>query len=1327
MMKPIRLFFTAFACALFALPSFALDVQPKEIVLSTETEYVQLLVTHKVENQPPVDVTRHCNISIPAPLAISKTGLVRPEQDGEGYLEISHAGKTVQVPFRVSGMDSPLHPDYVRDVTPIVSRLGCNQGTCHGAKDGKNGFKLSLRGYDPIMDMRSFTDDLSGRRINRVAPDQSLLLLKASAGVPHEGGQLIKPDDLYYRVLRAWISDGAPLHLKSPKVQRIEMQPQNPVVQNIGDQQQMRVIAHFTDGSSRDVTVEAFIESGNQDIVTVDDPGLVLTLRRGEGPLLARYEGVYAATTLTVMGDRSGFVWEAPPVHNEIDKLVAAKWRRMKIRPSGLCSDAEFVRRVHLDLTGLPPTHDVVQKFIEDKSPPRDKRNVLIDSLIGSDDFVEYWSNKWADLLQVNRKFLAPEGARLFRDWIRGEVADNTPYDVFVRKILTAKGSNRENPAASYFKILRQPEDIMENTTHLFLATRFNCNKCHDHPFERWTQDQYYELAAYFARVGLKMDPESGKRQIGKTAVEAGKPLYEIVLDKPDGEVTHDRTKEVTAPAFPYPAGTGENAKAETSRREILAQWLTAPDNPYFASSFANRVWGYLLGTGIIEPIDDIRAGNPPTNPELLNWLTRELIDHKFDVRHLMRVICQSRTYQLSVAVNEWNADDETNFSHAKARRLPAEVLYDTIHRVLGASSRIPGVPPGTRAAALPDAGIKLPDGFLGNLGRPVRESACECERSSELQLGPVMALVSGPTLNDAISDPNNALLKLVQMETDDRKMVQQLFMRILNRPATEKEIAAADQLIRELEPEHKKLEQALADTGQRLEPDLARKEKIRQDKIGAAQKARDEYFATIREAEAAKDAAYQEKQEAAAKQLKQYEARLPELFTAWEEKHRGRQVEWVIWNAAEYGGSMKSTFTRQDDGSLLAQGNPGKGTYQLEGELPPGNYSALRLEVLTDKRLPKNGPGRAQNGNFVLSEFEVYAAAGTTEAGLQEIKSWPVGTATLDWTPNDHCKLKADDKQILLSLDGNDPTLTTEVEAAQGDYVFEIVGKSDKPQLTQLFWVTDKHAAPEEKYSVKVNVVNSKTWQTWRYVFNADARIKGLRFDPGITAGEVQIQSIRLRRGKLKGFSNVALANARADFSQTGYEVATSIDGKTADNGNGWAISPKLGQAHTAIFESTARFGGESDGRLKLVMNQQFQDGKHAIGRFRISLTQAEPPLTFGLSDELAGLLNRDPAKRNDAQKKKLLDYFKAHDPELARLKREHEQSKAARPRDKKLTELEAKLDAAKQPLPIHPELARLRRAVELSEKQLAQKRLTAAQDIAWALMNSPAFLFNY
>ncbi|MEO8352249.1 MAG: DUF1549 domain-containing protein, partial [Chthoniobacteraceae bacterium] len=522
----------------------ALEIQPAQVELTGRYAAAQLLVTARLQTGDTIDATRLAQISIEGePVAtISPRGQVAAVANGTAILKAKLGGQEASAPVRVRDVRDEQLVDFIRDVNPVMTRLGCNAGTCHGAKDGKVGFKLSLRGYDPIYDVRALKDDLAGRRLNVASPDDSLMLLKATAGVPHEGGQRTKLGEKYYEILRAWIADGAKLNLDAPRVAKIEVFPRDPVVQRIGARQQVRIVASYSDGATRDVTAEAFLDSGNTDVAKVSEGALVETLRRGEAPLLARYEGNYAATTITVMGDREGFTWRSPESWNRIDEFVAAKWQRMKIEPSNLSSDTEYLRRVHLDLTGLPPSAEEVLSFQADTRPVREKRNEVIDRLIGSPEFVDYWTNKWADLLQVNSKFIGGEGVSLFRDWIRQQVQSNVPYDQFVREILTASGSNKEHPAASYWKILRAPGEAMENTTHLFLATRFNCNKCHDHPFERWTQDQYYQLGAYFSQVKLEPDPASGGRKIEGTAVEKAQPLFEIVEDESTGDMIHLRT-----------------------------------------------------------------------------------------------------------------------------------------------------------------------------------------------------------------------------------------------------------------------------------------------------------------------------------------------------------------------------------------------------------------------------------------------------------------------------------------------------------------------------------------------------------------------------------------------------------------------------------------------------------------------------------------------------------------------------------------------------------------------------------------------------------------
>jgi WD40 repeat protein len=1165
-----------------------LSVEPSEIRVDKPTDYVQLVVTGGVPQRDRVDVTRLARYDVQGGIGrVTADGRFFPEADGSGQVIVRICDRSVAIPVEVRGMTEGYVPDFLRDVNPILTRLGCNQGACHGADAGRNGFKLSLRGYDSLFDIRSLTDDLASRRINLSSPDDSLMLLKATGAVPHQGGALIHPDDSYYQILRRWIANGASLDLATPRVTHIEVRPINPVVQQPGDTQQMRVIATHADGSVRDVTREAFIETSDGEIATADRAGSMTAIRRGEAAVLARYEGAYAATTLTVMGDRDGFVWQVPETWGRIDELVAEKWQRMKILPSSLCDDAEFIRRVYLDLTGLPPTADAVRDFLADPRDTRTKRDALVDQLIGSDHFVEFWTNKWADLLQVNSKFLGGQGAAEFRQWIRDRLAANQPYDAFVREILTASGSNRENPAASYFKVLRDPLETMEGTTHLFLGIRFNCNKCHDHPFERWTQDQYYQTAAFFARIDLAADPAAGDKKIGGSAVEGAKPLYEIVSDKPDGEVIHERTQAVTAPELPFDCDY--QVPDDATRRQQVAAWITSPDNPYFARSYVNRLWGYLLGTGLIEPLDDIRAGNPPTNPELLNHLTDQFIDSGFDTRHVLRLICQSRTYQLSIAANPWNEDDTINYSRAQARRLPAEVLFDTIYHAAGAISRIPGVPPGTRAAELPDAALGPADGFLSSLGRPVRESACECERSSDLQLGPVMALISGPTVDAAITDPDSQLSRLAASEMDDARLIDEVFLRFLSRPATDREIEAGLQWWQQLPDEHQMLVQRLETLQHQLGPQMAEREAQRQSRIAAADEALKAYEAEIAPREARLDQQQQERISATEAALHQYLQRLPERMIEWEQQVVQPTV-WTPLDPIELKASNEAKLARQDDLSVLASGANGKTKYSFVAPTDQLGITGIKLEILTDDGLPNRGPGRAQNGNFVLTEFQV------------------------EWAPE-----------------------------------------------TQ----------PDQKTAV-------------------------------------------------------TLQNAQADYSQQNYDVTTAIDGVVQPTNNGWATSPKTGEDRVAVFETQDNVGSVP-GRLTVTLDQQYQDGRHSIGRFRLSVTNGPRPIRLdGLPEKIVQILAVSADQRSEDQQNELADFYRTQDSQRKSLQQALEQARQPRPVDPKLQELRDRLAEVSQPLPIDPALAELQAAVELSARQLENARWTFVQDLAWALINSPAFLFN-
>ena len=746
-----------------------LTVYPSRLELSGNRDSRRLIVSGTAADGRAFDLTAFVKLAAGSDhVAIDRDGFVVPKKAGKTTVKVTVGAKSVDVPVEIKHVTN--HPvSFIRDVIPAMSKVGCNAGTCHGAQKGKRGFKLSLRGYDPLYDYRALVDDLSGRRFNRSRPEQSLMLLKPTQGVPHEGGFLFDEKSRTYSVLKQWIAEGCRFDT-AKRVARIEVFPKKPLLETTDSQQQLIVMAHFPDGTSRDVTRDAVFETSDFEVATVSKTGRIEAVRRGEAAALVRYEGLYAAAPVAIIGNREGFAWKAAPERNYIDKLVNAKLQRMKILPSGTCSDAEFLRRASIDLTGLPPTVEQVKLFLADKQPKIEKRNAKIDQLIGSPQFIEHWTLKWSDLLLSNSKFITEKGSWAFRNWIRRAVATNMAFDKFVYQLMTANGSTFENPAANYYRISREPKVVMENMTQVFIGTRFQCNQCHDHPFERWTQRQYYELSAYFAGVGRKAGPVKGEEIIYSLATPTA--------------IKHPSTGETIPAAFPF---SSDLDKKNPDPRVRLADWLTSSKNPYFAKSIVNRYWSYLHGRGIIDPVDDIRASNPPSNPPLLDELTRRFIANGFDLKRLIREMARSETYQRSFRPNKWNDDDSLNFSHASPRRLTAEQLFDALHVATGAPSRIPGVPVGFRASQIPDPKVKI--GFLDMFGRPPRESPCECERSSDVSLSQTLNMINGPTVSDAIIHPEGRVAKLVAAKADDKTIVGDVYLAVICRPPTEAEL----------------------------------------------------------------------------------------------------------------------------------------------------------------------------------------------------------------------------------------------------------------------------------------------------------------------------------------------------------------------------------------------------------------------------------------------------------------------------------------------------------------------------------------------------------
>lgn len=668
----------------------------------------------------------------------------------------------------------PAKPTFLRDVAPIINKAGCTSGPCHGSAKGKNGFKLSLRGYDAQYDYEALLYDLSGRRFNRAEPARSLMLSKPTQEVPHGGGLRFDRDSDYYKTIFNWIAAGVPFgDASKDAVTAIDVTPKDIFMNKPGEGAQVKVIAKYADGQVADVTRDATVESNTPDVAAVDSvKSSVKAERVGEATLLVRFQGKLATIPVTVLNPKEGFTWKAPAAHNYIDQTLDAKLQRLKIQPSALADDATFLRRAMLDLTGQVPSPEQLRAFLSDATPTRVKRARMIDKLIGSPAYNDHWTVKWGDLLQSSRKYLGDKGVYQFREWIRDSIATNKPYDKWVREMLTARGSAYDEPAANYYRVTRDAKPTMEKTTQVFLGVRMVCAQCHDHPFERWTQNQYYQMSAFFTAVGLRAGYEVGE---------------EILFDqRADYEMKHPKDGRVVPPQFMIANAKPVPVPVDQRRRDALADWLVSRDNPFFAKAITNRVWSYFFGKGIIDPVDDIRASNPPSNPALLDALTKDFIDHNFDLQHLMRTIVNSRAYQTALATNEWNEGDRSNFSHMMPRRLTAEQLMDAVAGATGSRPKFPDVPEDTAASQFADPHIGK-EGFLDVFGRPLRESALESERRSDFSLPQALNLVNGKTVADAIADPKGRVAKLILSGKNDAAIVEDLYLAALSRfPNTE-------------------------------------------------------------------------------------------------------------------------------------------------------------------------------------------------------------------------------------------------------------------------------------------------------------------------------------------------------------------------------------------------------------------------------------------------------------------------------------------------------------------------------------------------------------
>jgi hypothetical protein len=674
------------------------------------------------------------------------------------------------------------------DVMAILSRAGCNMGACHGNQNGKNGFKLSLRGQDPDFDLAVLTRDMLARRVDRLRPADSLILTKPTTTTPHEGGQRFRRDSLEYKLLHRWIAEGArPDPPGSPVLRKIEVTPTQQVLLEPANHVAIRVRATFSDRKTRDVTPLSVFEPSSP-LVRVDAGGVAHRQGMGEASILVRYLDRQAVVQLAFVPARPGFIWRPVPEANYIDRHVFAKLRTLRMSPAELCSDSVFIRRAYLDAIGMLPTAQETRSFLAETRS--DKRARLIDALLKRPEFADFWALKWSDLLRNEEKVLDGKGVRLFHAWIRRAIADGKPLNEFARDLVAGRGSTYAHPAANYYRALRDPQIRAEATAQVFLGIRLQCARCHNHPFDQWTQTDYHSLAAFFARVQYRIVENKRRDRLDKHEFDG----EQIVYMARTGEITHPSTGDILPPRFlgaPTPT-----LRADAERLIVLADWIARPDNPFFARTQANRIWHHLLGRGIVDPNDDFRASNPPVNAPLLDALTRDLVLHRFDLRHLVRTIMNSRTYQLSAVPHETSRDDEANFAHAIVRPLQAEQLLDGLAQATGGSLEFPGYPRGTRAGQLPGVGANRPrrtpassaEKFLSSFGKPIRLLNCECERSDDTTLAQAFQLLTGPTLNRMLAEEDNRIGKLLAAGKSDAAIVEELYLATLCRYPSEAE-----------------------------------------------------------------------------------------------------------------------------------------------------------------------------------------------------------------------------------------------------------------------------------------------------------------------------------------------------------------------------------------------------------------------------------------------------------------------------------------------------------------------------------------------------------
>jgi Protein of unknown function (DUF1549)/Protein of unknown function (DUF1553) len=755
----------------------ALNVYPPDIKLQTVADFQNVIAVAVRSDGITLDVTDKVQWSLEnATLAKLENFRMTPIADGQTKLIAAWEGMTAEAPVVVAEANKPRDISFLLDVMPVLTRSGCNTGSCHGAARGKDGFRLSLFGFDPVGDYQRITREIGIRRINLAVPEQSLVLLKSLGTVPHSGGKRMEIGSAYHQTLLTWLKANAPMDATTPPTcTKVDLFPTQAVLEGEGATQRLVAVAHYSDGTTRDVSSLAAFTTNNERSAAVTNLGAVTAGVRGEAFVMARFDTHTVGTQVLTLP--AGLQYTPPePTGNYIDLLVADKLKKLRILPSGKCTDEEFLRRVTIDIVGVLPTPEEFEKFSADTAS--DKRTRLIESLLERKEFSEIWAMKWSQLLLIKSdNQVSYKAAFQYSSWLTNQIANNVPIDRIVRELIASNGGVFEQPATNFYQVERDTLKTSENVAQVFMGIRTQCAQCHNHPFDRWTMNDYYGFASFFSQIG---------RKTGEDYREV------IVFDRQGGEVNHPVTGKPQPPTFlggPQPDTAGKD------RREVLASWITSPDNPFFATSIANRVWAHFLGMGIVNPVDDIRVSNPASNPELFNELGKRLTDYKFDLKQLVRDICNSDTYQRTTQPNDTNKLDTRNFAFAQVRRIPAEMLLDCISQSTDTKEKYRGLPLGAKAVQIADGTTS--NYFLTTFGRSPRTTVCEAEASTDPSLSQALHLINGNSTQGKITQ-GNLIKRMLDENKNPQQIIDAIYVRSLARHATQAELDALSKSVAE-------------------------------------------------------------------------------------------------------------------------------------------------------------------------------------------------------------------------------------------------------------------------------------------------------------------------------------------------------------------------------------------------------------------------------------------------------------------------------------------------------------------------------------------------